>query len=250
MTLQTAVQDGPTSATTADPAAGSTDARPDIALRVPWIFRPPARILVSLAAGLCVGLITSRYHPSIRVVVTFDVAAITYVALFFGMATRATPEEAAEFARRREPAGRMILVAAIVMSLVSFVVVPALQVSLKDPHKWLMVTDIAASLLALFLSWTIVHIVFGLEYMRMHYDDDDPTLGDRSIARLEFPSRPVPDFWDFMYFTFTIAMCYGTSDVTIHGHPLRRLTLLHGLFSFFYVIVIIGLVVSIVDNAV
>ena len=51
-----------------------------------------------------------------------------------------------------------------------------------------------------------------------------------------------------MYYSFTIGMCYGTTDVPILGAPIRRLTLLHAIYSFFYVAAIIGIVVSVLSN--
>jgi len=65
---------------------------------------------------------------------------------------------------------------------------------------------------------------------------------------LEFPTRPLPDYWDFMYFSFTIAMCYQTSDVTINVAATRRLMLLHAIYSFFFVVLIISIVVNALDN--
>lgn len=222
----------------------------EVQIKVPWFMRRDGRFVIALLAGACTALGTFALPIPLQIAVSFDVAAMIYVALFFFMANMATPEEAAELARRREPAGRKVLAVAIILSLVSLIAVPALEISLKDTDSWLKLAHIMASLCALFLSWILTQIFFGLEYMCLHYDDDDPELGEDGILRLDFPSRPIPDYWDFMYFTFTVAMCYGTSDVTINGHGLRRLTLLHGIFSFFYVIVIIGLVVSILDNAI
>jgi len=89
-----------------------------------------------------------------------------------------------------------------------------------------------------------VNIFFSLQYMSVYYDDDRPDTSG-ATPRLGFPEQPVPDFWDFMYYSFTIAMCYQTSDVTINGYKTRRLTLLHAIFSFFYVLLIIGFVVNI-----
>ena len=45
-------------------------------------------------------------------------------------------------------------------------------------------------------------------------------------------------------------MCYQTSDVTITTTAVRRVTLLHAIFSFFFVVAIIGLVVNILSDAI
>ena len=86
--------------------------------------------------------------------------------------------------------------------------------------------------------------------MRIYYDDR--IVDGRLIYHqgLEFPERQVPDFRDFMYYSFTIAMCYSTSDVAVTSVRIRRVTLLHALFSSLYTTVIIGFVVNIISNVV
>jgi uncharacterized membrane protein len=104
------------------------------------------------------------------------------------------------------------------------------------------------SLLAVILSWALSHIFFGLHYMRLYYDDhivDGKTVYEQG---LECPERTAPDFWDFMYYSFTIAMRYQTSDVSITSVRIRRVTLLHAIFSFLFVSAIIGFVVNVISN--
>jgi uncharacterized membrane protein len=42
--------------------------------------------------------------------------------------------------------------------------------------------------------------------------------------------------------------CYQTSDVTITNPKVRRVTLLHAIYSFFFVATILGLVINILSN--
>jgi uncharacterized membrane protein len=70
--------------------------------------------------------------------------------------------------------------------------------------------------------------------MRLYYDD---TIVDGKRVYqlgLEFPERSTADFWDFMYYSFTIAMCYQTSDVSITSVRIRRVTLTHAIYLFLF----------------
>jgi uncharacterized membrane protein len=216
---------------------------------MPWLLHPVGRTFAALAAGGAGALAFGSLPGTLQVIGVFDVMALTYVILFLVMTIVITPDQAAEFARHREPSGTLVLILTVFLSLISIAVIPALQGSLADRNVWIKVSHVAASLLALFLCWILVHIFFSLQYMSVFYDEPAPP-SETALPHLDFPARPVPDFWDFMYFAFTIAMCYQTSDVTINGPAMRRLTLLHAIFSFFYVVLIIGLVVSILDNAI
>ena len=91
-------------------------------------------------------------------------------------------------------------------------------------------------------------MVFAFQYTRIYYNDLDAASGNTETVDLSFPGQPLPDLWDFMYYSFTIAMCYQTSDVSISGVMIRRLTLMHAIFSFLYVAIIIGFVVNILSN--
>ena len=43
---------------------------------------------------------------------------------------------------------------------------------------------------------------------------------------LQFPDKEqTPDYWDFMYFSFTIAVAVQTSDIAIMSHSLRKTVL-------------------------
>jgi len=69
-----------------------------------------------------------------------------------------------------------------------------------------------------------------------------------SLMGLEFPHRETADYWDFMYYSFTIAVCYQTSDVSVSSVRIRRVTLVHAILSFLFVTAIIGFVVNVISN--
>jgi uncharacterized membrane protein len=43
-------------------------------------------------------------------------------------------------------------------------------------------------------------------------------------------------------------MCFQTSDVSINSPVIRRLTLMHAIYSFFFVAAIIGFVINVLSN--
>ena len=172
------------------------------------------------------------------------------MALFYALMAQASPKEVAELSRRREPSNILILIAVIVLSVVSLGGVAAMLNQPIGRPRWEVNLHMAASLLAVILSWLVVHIYFGLHYMRLYYDDAivDGKLGYHK--GLEFPHREMADFHDFMYYAFTISLCYSTSDISVTSTRIRRVTLLHAIFSFLFVTAIIGFVVNIISNVI
>jgi uncharacterized membrane protein len=106
----------------------------------------------------------------------------------------------------------------------------------------------ACSLLAIIQSWNLLHAFYALFYAHIYYDADDANLERPSRKGLEFPNDELPDYWDFLYYSFTIAMSYSCSDVTVTNRLMRRVTLFHAVVSFFYVTAILGLVISMLSN--
>jgi uncharacterized membrane protein len=214
----------------------------------PWLLRIPGRLSAALLVAALGALATIALPTGICIIISFDLAALTYVGLFFGLMSVATPVQSAELGRLGEPSGVRVLVGTVLLSVVSVSVVAALVNSLRDAVKWLRVVHMVASVLALFLTWMLAHIFFAVQYLRLYYPDEPPSEGQKADPCLDFPNRPTPDLWDFMYYSFTIAMCFQTSDVTITGVAMRRLTLVHAIFSFFFIAVNIGLVVNMLSN--
>jgi uncharacterized membrane protein len=215
---------------------------------LPWFIRRPSRIVAALVAAAVAYLATSRLPDELNLLIPYDVGVAAYIALFGVFMQWASPEDAAEIARRGEPHTAPVMIAVVALSVVSLVGVAVMLNRPPGRPSWEINLHMTASLLAVILSWFLVHIYFAFHYMRLYYDD---TIVDGKVVYqlgLEFPERSTADFWDFMYYSFTIAMCYQTSDVSITSVRIRRVTLMHAIFSFLFVTAIIGFVVNVISN--
>jgi len=111
------------------------------------------------------------------------------------------------------------------------------------------------------LSWILVHTIFAVRYAHLYYARDDARK-DKHAGGLDFPSHPEdqqngavgdnssqwPDFLDFAYFSFTLGTTFQVSDVEISDKKIRRIALVHGLFSFAFNAAIIALSVNIISG--
>ena len=215
---------------------------------LPWLERIRGRLTAVLFAAIVGVLVTFRLPIEVRVVVVLDLAALTYLGLFFALAVTANPQQSAELGRLGEPSGKRVLISTVILSCVSVALVITLVDSQQDAGKVLKVAHSVASVLALFLTWLLAHIFFAVEYMKIYYDDAPVPAGKTPDPGLDYPNRPRPDMVDFMYFAFTIAMCYQTSDVSIVSVTTRRLVLWHAIFSFLFIVIIFSMVINVMGN--
>jgi uncharacterized membrane protein len=211
---------------------------------IPWLLRDRGRPLMAVVAAVIGFLATPHLPGDMRFIVCFDLAAIAYVGLFVGLMTIATPEVCAELSTQSRWRNFHLLLL-ILLTLVGIGVIPILARPDTSSHR---ILHYGASLLAICLGWLVAHISFGLHYMHMYYSDSTPEDEVPYDEGMAYPERKLPDYWDFMYYSFTIAMCYQTSDVTITNPKVRRVTLLHAIYSFFFVAAILSLVINILSN--
>jgi uncharacterized membrane protein len=104
--------------------------------------------------------------------------------------------------------------------------------------------ELALGMGTILLSWLFMHTIFALHYAHEYYGEGR----DASIGGLDFPGGQDPDHWDFLYFSFVIAMTSQVSDVQITSKVVRRLVNIHGVLSFFFNVAVLALMINMVSS--
>ena len=92
----------------------------------------------------------------------------------------------------------------------------------------------------IFGSWCLVATLFTFHYARVFYRSP---VEQRA---LRFPDNEQnPDYWDFLYFSFTIAVAAQTSDVSVMSRSMRKTVLAQSVLCFLFNVAIIGLSINI-----
>ena len=203
------------------------------------------RLVAALLVGIAAFVVSDRMVPELRYLLAYDLAIATYLVLLVVRISSADESATRDLAERKENSNAAVLTLAAILSLCSLAGVGLMIQRSKGWTPLMANMHLGLSMLSVFLSWILLHAVFGIHYARLYYDPT-PSAGDR--PPLAFPCDAQPDFWDFMYFAFTLAVCYQVSDVTIRSRHLRRVALAHMFLSFLNVTIILGLVVEIVST--
>ncbi|MGE5650204.1 MAG: DUF1345 domain-containing protein, partial [Bacillota bacterium] len=96
-----------------------------------------------------------------------------------------------------------------------------------------------------FGSWLLVGVIYMFHYAHMFY------RAAPEVKPLRFPDNKLkPVYWDFLYFSFTIAVAAQTSDISVSTTPMRKAVLAQSLLSFLFNAAIIGLTINIVAGTV
>lgn len=169
---------------------------------------------------------------------------VCFLILNWWAMLRATPETMRRHAQQ-EDEGRLAILSLVTaaacasLSAIGFILRDkGLSGSLLILHLTLFVVTIVGS-------WLLVHTIFALHYARGYYQDGK-TLSECKADGLDFPGEVEPDYWDFLYFSFVIGMTSQVSDVEVTSRSLRRLTLIHGVLSFFFNTTILAMSINII----
>ncbi|BAU13739.1 hypothetical protein LEP3755_42800 [Leptolyngbya sp. NIES-3755] len=201
------------------------------------------RLRVSLA--LCGGLIVffllpSHLQTSTRLLATWAAAVSCFLFPVVLIILRTTPETTAYRARRfnlRRTAIFTIVATALSMIFIAF----RLLKTTKEASTEVLALHLGISMLAILLSWFLLHTLFAQYYAALYYRPDSP-------GGIEFQEQDTPTDWDFLYFAFTLGATAQTSDTFITSRTVRRLALGQCLIAFWYFVGIVAMSVNLVSE--
>jgi len=130
------------------------------------------------------------------------------------------------------------VVAAALASLAAIVLELAAAKAAGTPHA---LPQVALTLVTVIGSWLLLPMLFTLNYASLYYRGD-------SREGLHFPGSNElfrPNYVDFLYFSFTIAVALQTADVAITSKSMRLMALVHSVLSFVFNTTILAFLVNI-----
>lgn len=202
--------------------------------------------LVRVAIGLIFGsaayaAVAHHVPTTASALVSWDTFALVLMAVSWGGISRADAKETEERAGADDP-GRTLVYGIVVLT--SSVSLMGATLLVRNPHALAPELAGAAAALCLVtvaLAWSLTHVSFAFRYAHLYYREDDEGVGG-----LEFPGGQAPAYFDFLYFAFTIGMCFQVSDVCVSSAQIRRTVLLQAVISFAYNSIILAFVLNLV----
>ncbi|MGI4815179.1 MAG: DUF1345 domain-containing protein [Janthinobacterium lividum] len=209
---------------------------------VPHLFRFHPRLLVAVVIGILAGLfVPLQQSAGAHVLLGWDVCVWSYLAMMWFL--MATPQgknvqQLAEEEDESAPLVLSIVSLAAIASVAAIVLVLATAKSGTSSHVSLgHLLFVGATLIG---GWFLIPTIYALHYARLYFSDK------HAPRALQFPDRDVdPDYWDFLYFSFTIAVASQTSDVGLASQRMRRAGLAQSVLAFFFNLAVLGLSINI-----
>ena len=220
-------------------------------LRERWYVRLHAtgRFAVAATVGVLAFLIVPAQEGiGLKSLITWNVSAGIYLALAWAHIAHASATETRRHARAEDLSAYFIFVTVLVAAFASLGAIELLQEGVKELPLVPKAMRVGLSFSSLVLSWLLIHTVYTFHYARRYYDSHPITKA--AVRGLDFPGGESPDYFDFAYYAFVIGMTAEVSDVPVASRHIRRITLLHGILSFFVNIAIIALSINIIVSVI
>jgi len=198
------------------------------------------RLWISVAAGaLIFFLLPAQWSALSRLLVCWNCGAALFLGLMFIWMTGLTAEQICTRYIEEDETAPIILVVVILAALLSLVAIVVPLETMRHATGAARAAHFALAAATLINSWILVPAIFTTHYADMFYsakEDDRP---------LRFPETPMPVFWDFAYFSFTIAAACQTADVSTLHAEVRKSVLAHTLISFLFNASILGFAINV-----
>ena len=199
------------------------------------------RLLVSAVLGIAFYIISPQ---SLRVLtrglLAWNVTVWSFIGLMSWLMLRAGHASVLEISRREDENALGILAMlsiAATASLVAIVLELATAQQMSGGHLAFQYAITGATVVG---SWCLVGIIFTAHYARMFY------TAPPDHRPLRFPDdEQKPDYWDFLYFSLTIAVAAQTSDVIVMNRSMCKVVIAQSVLAFVFNVAILGFSINV-----
>jgi len=204
--------------------------------------RTRPRLFLCAAIGAAVALLAPGIeHGVTRSLLGWNVGVWLFLAVIGVMMMRADHDHLRRSAIAQTEGATAVLALVILAAVASIVAIVIELAAVKGSGTQQALPHVLFALATVTGSWLLLPTLFALNYASLYYRT---TRG----GGLRFPEPDEtfkPDYADFLYFSFTIAVACQTADVTVTNRPMRRLVLLQAMLSFAFNTTILAFTINI-----
>jgi uncharacterized membrane protein len=210
------------------------------------LIRHRPRLFIATGIGFAIAVLLPTEWPLItRLLTSWNIAVWSYLILMAWLMLRASHARVRKIAEQEDESAALILGVLSIGAVLSLAAITIELATLKDLPAGLRIGRYAFTAATVMGSWFLLGVAFTLHYAHLFYRSACDALP------LQFPGKEVnPDYWDFLYFSFTIAVAAQTSDVCVQTRAMRKVVLVQSVLSFLFNVAILGMSINIAASMV
>jgi uncharacterized membrane protein len=210
------------------------------------IIRTRPRLTIAIVSGTVIGLaLPPQWDIVTRALIGWNITVWSYLVLMAWLMTRASHTKVRMIAEQEDKSAVVILAIMSAAALVSLAAIVLELSTVKDLNFSNRLAHYSFTGITVFGSWLLVGTLFTFHYARLYYRSP---IAQRALG---FPDNEEnPNYWDFLYFSFTVGVAAQTSDVSVMNRSMRKTVLAHSILSFLFNAAILGLTINIAASLV
>ncbi|MCF4996804.1 DUF1345 domain-containing protein [Pseudomonas syringae] len=205
-----------------------------------FLARTHPRLSAAATFGVAVGLLTPADSVISKILIGWNAGVWTYLALMTWLTVRAKAPDVRRIAEMEDENAGLVLLTVSIAALASLATIAFELAGSRDLDTTTKLLHYGFTALTVVGSWLLIGVIFSLHYARLFYiwDGKEPAL--RFAEGLT-----TPNYWDFLYFSFTVGVAVQTSDVGVATRGLRKIVLAQSLIGFVFNTAILGFSINI-----
>lgn len=202
------------------------------------------RLTIATALGAAAGIASAFIAPEItltsKCLIAWNVAGWIYMILIMQRTFKSSAEDVRRIAEVEDENAGLVLMVVCVAAVASLAAIVLELAGIKGMSASDKALHYAFTGFTILGSWLLIGVIFSLHYARMFYTWD----GEDAALRFS-DGEQNPDYWDFLYFSFTLSVAVQTSDVGVATRNLRKVVLAQSLIGFLFNTSILGFSINI-----
>lgn len=216
----------------------------DKTIKLHWfLVKAKPRIFYSIVVGVLAFILLKDYEPTIRFLMGWSAASITYLVLVFLMMHFVGNNNISKFSALEDDGKLAIYIISLLSGVVSLLAIFIHIGGMKDVPRNLKELAVLMTGVTFFTSWLVLHTAYSLHYAHVYYLEQNK---NKKLSPLVFSGSKNPNYADFFHFSVVIGMTCQTADVVIQSSKIRSLITVHSMISFAFNATLLALTMSLV----
>ncbi|CAI8789763.1 DUF1345 domain-containing protein [Pseudomonas sp. IT-P12] len=207
---------------------------------MPFLARTHPRLSAAATFGVAVGILAPSDSIISKILIGWNAGVWTYLVLMLWLAARAKAPDVKRIAEIEDENAGLVLLVVCIAAIASLATITFELAGSKDLENASKLLHYGFTALTVIGSWLLIGVIFSVHYARLFY-----TWNGKDPALRFAEGLTTPNYWDFLYFSFTIGVAVQTSDVGVATRDLRKIVLAQSLIGFLFNTAILGFSINI-----
>ncbi|MGH8386737.1 MAG: DUF1345 domain-containing protein [Pseudomonas sp.] len=207
---------------------------------MPFLTHTHPRLSAATTLGIAASILAPADSVIGKILIGWNIGVWTYLVLMIWLAAHSKAADVKRIADIEDENAGLVLLVVCIAAIASLATIGFELYGSKALPTVPKLLHYGFTALTVIGSWLLIGVIFSVHYARLFY-----TCEGKEPALRFAEGLTTPNYWDFLYFSFTIGVAVQTSDVGVATRDLRKIVLAQSLIGFLFNTAILGFSINI-----